>query len=71
MRQSATGVGIEFATTVALLCLIGWGIDRWLDSEPIGLLVCLFIGLGVAFYRLVVVANRMSSRNKVKKGPTS
>ncbi len=68
MRQSATGVGIEFATTVAMTCLLGWGFDAWRDTSPIGLLVGLFVGLGVAFYRLVLVANGMTKANIKKKG---
>lgn len=29
--------------------LIGWLIDRWFETSPWALLICLFLGIGVAF----------------------
>lgn len=37
--------------------LIGWLIDRWLDSAPVALLVSLFLGIAVAFRNIVRISN--------------
>ncbi len=37
--------------------LIGWLIDRWLDSAPVALLVSLFLGIAVAFRNIIRISN--------------
>jgi ATP synthase protein I len=37
--------------------LIGWLIDRWLDSSPWALLVSLFLGIAVAFRNIIRISN--------------
>jgi ATP synthase protein I len=36
--------------------LIGWLIDRWLDSSPAGLLVMLFLGFGAAISQVLRIS---------------
>ncbi len=37
--------------------LIGWLLDRWLDSAPVALLVSLFLGIAVAFRNIIRISN--------------
>jgi len=39
---------------------VGWAIDALAGSTPWGLLVCLFLGIGVAFRNIIVAANTRS-----------
>jgi len=36
---------------------VGWAIDALVGSAPWGLLVCLFLGIGVAFRNIILAAN--------------
>ena len=36
---------------------VGWAIDALAGSTPWGLLVCLFLGIGVAFRNIILAAN--------------
>jgi ATP synthase protein I len=36
--------------------LIGWLIDRWLDTAPAGLLIMLFLGFGAAISQVVRIS---------------
>ncbi|MEM1053236.1 MAG: AtpZ/AtpI family protein [Pseudomonadota bacterium] len=38
--------------------VIGWAIDALFDTTPWGLLVGLFLGIGVAFRNIIVAANK-------------
>lgn len=37
--------------------LIGWLIDRWFETTPWALLICLFLGIGVAFRNIYRISN--------------
>lgn len=37
--------------------LIGWLIDRWIGTSPWLLLICLFLGIGVAFRNIYRISN--------------
>jgi ATP synthase protein I len=37
--------------------LIGWLLDRWLNSAPLGLLVLMVLGIGVAFRNIIRISN--------------
>jgi len=43
------GRGIEMAMTVALFVGIGYGIDRWLDTAPVFMIVMTFVA-GIGFF---------------------
>jgi len=50
------GLGFQFATTIGLGILLGYGIDIWLESAPIGILICVFffcVVAMIAFFRTV------------------
>ena len=37
--------------------LVGWLFDRWLDTSPALLLVCMFLGIAVAFRNIIKISN--------------
>lgn len=47
----------ELIAGIAGGALIGWVVDRWLDSSPVALLVMLFLGIGVAFRNIIRISN--------------
>jgi ATP synthase protein I len=36
--------------------LIGWLLDRWLETTPLLLLVCMFLGIAVAFRNIIRIS---------------
>ena len=36
--------------------LVGWLFDRWLDTSPALLLVCMFLGIAVAFRNIIKIS---------------
>lgn len=44
------GVGFYIATCIVIGVAVGLLLDDWLGTNPIFLMVCLFLGLAVAFY---------------------
>ena len=47
------GLGVELAAAVALFTLAGWWVDGRFGTEPWGILIGAFIGLGGGMYNLV------------------
>ena len=47
------GVGLELAGTVGIMMLLGYGIDRWLDTEPWVMLTGGMLGIVGGLYNLV------------------
>lgn len=50
--QVGIKAGTEFVGSLLGGGLLGWLIDGWLDSSPIGLIAGIFIGIAVAFWNL-------------------
>ena len=48
-----SGIGIEFASAVAVFTVIGYYIDRHYDSSPTALLICILLGLVGGMYNLI------------------
>ncbi|MDA0666259.1 MAG: AtpZ/AtpI family protein [Planctomycetota bacterium] len=62
MREYArlSSLGFEFSATVALLGWLGWLLDEWTglsESFPAGLLLGVFLGLGLGIYRMQLKLN--------------
>lgn len=36
--------------------LLGWFVDQWAQTTPWGLLICLFLGIGVAFRNIMKIS---------------
>jgi F0F1-type ATP synthase assembly protein I len=47
------GLGLQTSSEVLAGALIGWGIDRWLDSSPKGLLTGGIAGIAVGLTTLI------------------
>jgi F0F1-type ATP synthase assembly protein I len=47
------GLGLQTSSEVVAGALIGWGVDRWLDSAPTGLLVGGIAGIAVGLTTLI------------------
>lgn len=52
------GLGLELAGAVGLMALIGYGIDRWQDTAPWGLVIMASLGIVGGLYNLVKDAIR-------------
>jgi ATP synthase protein I len=88
-RQAATGgqgqtsqeavgtglrIGLELVVSVFGSIAIGWAIDRWFGTKPWGLLLFLFLGIGVGMmgiYRIATGAGMVvGDRRDKRKGRT-
>lgn len=47
------GLGLEFAGGLAGFVLLGWAIDSWLSSRPIGLIAGALLGFAGGMYNLI------------------
>jgi len=50
--DDALGGGVEIALMVPIFLLLGWLVDRWLDTAPIFMIVMVVLGLIGVFCRL-------------------
>ncbi len=57
-RMRLAGLGVELAAAVAGGCLLGYWIDRRLDSLPWATLICSLIGVVGGLYNLLRQALR-------------
>jgi F0F1-type ATP synthase assembly protein I len=64
----AWGVALDFVFTIIAGAAVGWLIDWWLKSAPIGLLVGLGIGFVFAFWRIIRTTQRQEAADKRRKG---
>lgn len=44
--------GIEFAAAILTCALLGLGLDRWLNTKPLFMLVGLFLGMAVGIWNM-------------------
>lgn len=64
--------GIEFVAAILTCAMIGLGLDRWLETKPLFMLVGLFLGMAVGIwnmYRMSVGANDLSVGIRPKAKP--
>ena len=50
-------IGVELVAGVLLGLLVGYGIDRWLDTKPFGMIVMVLLGAIAGFMNVYRVAN--------------
>jgi len=59
-----SAVGIAFVLAVVFGFLIGYGLDRWLGTSPLFLIVFFFLGLAAGIVNVVRTANAVSREEK-------
>ena len=66
-------MGMEFAAGIVGMGLLGWLIDRWLDSAPIGVLIGAGLGIvggGYNFIRQAQAMNRKAAEQYRRDHPS-
>lgn len=53
--------GMEFSAAILFGCLIGYGIDRWLGTQPAFFLILFFFGVITGFYNVYRVTQNAGS----------
>ena len=56
-------LAFEFSGTIAGGVVVGWLIDRWLDSAPYGVVFCTLVAVAGGFGRLIQVLKRFERRD--------
>lgn len=69
LGQAAAGAGFQFVAAILLFLFAGQWLDRRFGTEPLWLLVCLFVGAGGAFLSLYTRLMAAQSRPKSKTPP--
>jgi F0F1-type ATP synthase assembly protein I len=62
------GMGLQFAISILLFLLAGQWIDRKLGTEPLFLIVFVFLGAGGSFYSIYRKLMEQQRREKERKG---
>lgn len=66
LGSAAAGAGMQFVVSILVFVYAGQWLDRKFGTDPLWLLVCLFVGAGGAFYslyrRLMAAQDPPSSR---------
>lgn len=62
------GLAFEVTSQVAAGALLGWLIDRWLDTAPKGLLTGALLGIAVGLWHLVRGALRLERQLPPPRG---
>lgn len=59
----------QFTGSVLFLVAVGYGLDRWMEWGPWGLIVGGMLGAGVGFYAFIRTANRLMQEEKKRRRP--
>lgn len=62
-------VGIQLAGTMLLYIGLGWLVDRWLDTQPVFLIVGSVVGMVAFFVQLIRLTKELSARNPSRAKP--
>jgi ATP synthase protein I len=60
---AAAGMGLQFAISVLLFLLAGQWLDRKLGTEPLFLILFVFVGAGASFYSIYRKLMEQQRRN--------
>lgn len=55
----AYGAGMSLIGSVVVMLGIGWGVDAYLDSSPIGVVVGILLGAIIGFYQFFRITARI------------
>jgi len=71
-HNKGSAVGLAFRIATDLVCAIavgvgiGWGLDHWLDTKPVFLLIFFFLGAAAGVMNVIRVANKTADAAKIK-----
>lgn len=78
-NSKGRAIGFAFRIATDLVCAIavgvgvGWGLDHWLDTKPIFLILFFFLGVAAGVLNVIRAANKatiLASSDDAKKLPT-
>ena len=55
--------GVEFFIVIGVFVACGWGLDSWVDTMPLFMLIGLSLGFAGALYRLILQVKPRESDN--------
>jgi ATP synthase protein I len=59
-----SAVGIAFVLAVTIGFLVGYGLDRWLGTTPLFIVIFFFIGVAAGIVNVVRTANAVTRNEK-------
>lgn len=59
-----SAVGIAFVLAVTIGFLVGYGLDRWLGTTPLFIIIFFFIGVAAGIVNVVRTANAVTRNEK-------
>lgn len=65
---SAMRLTLELVAGVAVGCLLGYAMDRWLGSSPWFLILFFFLGTAAGFRNMLREARKMTGEKSEKEG---
>jgi ATP synthase protein I len=65
---TVAGMGLQFAISILLFLLAGQWIDRKLGTEPLFLILFVFVGAGGSFYSIYRKLMEQQRREKERRG---
>ena len=61
------GLGIQFVISLVIFILLGYWLDKKLESSPLYILIGVFLGLFSGFFNLFRVVSRMDKKEENKR----
>lgn len=61
--QSKQGIqaGVEFVGAIFIPSAVGYGIDQWLDTQPLFMLILFFLGIFTGFYNVYRLSQKLGT----------
>lgn len=59
-------IATDFIAAVAIGALIGWGLDRWLETKPWFLLLFFILGVAAGLLNVIRLANKLQAEADAK-----